>query len=190
MNSKYKLQSFNLNQDPLKTKIYTLENGLKVFLTEYKNAPRLQTSIAVRAGSQHDPSDATGLAHYLEHMLGKGPDKYGTINFTEEKPLLDKIEDLYEEYRKVRCQILAKEKIWNKIDSLSNEAAGTIANEYDKMVVELNQRNKCLHLKWKNSLYQWHTFKSNWKVAETKSEDLETQFLDYFTELETVYEEK
>ena len=84
MNSKYKLQSFNLDQDPLKTKIYTLENGLKVFLTEYKNAPRLQTSIAVRAGSKHDPSDATGLAHYLEHMLFKGTDKYGTINFTND----------------------------------------------------------------------------------------------------------
>ena len=136
MNSKYKLQSFNLKQDPLKTKIYTLENGLKVFLTEYKNAPRLQTSIAVRAGSKHDPSDATGLAHYLEHMLFKGTNKYGTINFTEEKPLLDKIEDLYEEYRKVpMSNVSEREKIWNKIDSLSNEAAKfAIANEYDKMV--------------------------------------------------------
>ena len=139
MNSKYKLQSFSLEQDPLKTKIYTLENGLKVFLTEYKNAPRLQTSIAVRAGSKHDPSDATGLAHYLEHMLFKGTDKYGTINFTEEKPLLDKIEDLYEEYRKVpMSNVSEREKIWNKIDSLSNEACLSKLNKCPRTLSCIN----------------------------------------------------
>ena len=58
--------------DPLKARIYTLENGLKVYLTYYDDAPRIQTNIAVRAGSKNDPENATGLAHYLEHMLFKG----------------------------------------------------------------------------------------------------------------------
>ena len=50
--------------DPLKARIYTLENGLKVYLTAYADAPRVQTNIAVRAGSKNDPANATGLAHY------------------------------------------------------------------------------------------------------------------------------
>src|SRR5689334_6814757 len=60
--------------DPLNARIYTLQNGMKVYLSVYKNAPRIQTYIAVRAGSKNDPSNATGLAHYLEHMVFKGTD--------------------------------------------------------------------------------------------------------------------
>ena len=194
MNSKYKLQSFNLEQDPLKTKIYTLENGLKVFLTEYKNAPRLQTSIAVRAGSKHDPSDATGLAHYLEHMLFKGTDKYGTINFTEEKPLLDKIEDLYEEYRKVpMSNVSEREKIWNKIDSLSNEAAKfAIANEYDKMVSGIGAKGTNAYTSNEKTVYI-NDIPSNQieKWLKLESERFRNPIFRLFhTELETVYEEK
>ena len=58
--------------DPLQVREYTLGNGLKVFLSVYKDAPRIQTYIAVRAGSKNDPSETTGLAHYLEHMLFGG----------------------------------------------------------------------------------------------------------------------
>ncbi len=60
--------------DPLNTRIHTLGNGLKVYLSVYKNAPRIQTYIAVKAGSKNDPKNATGLAHYLEHMVFKGTD--------------------------------------------------------------------------------------------------------------------
>ena len=62
-------------QDPLNTHIYTLDNGLKVYLSVFKEAPRVQTNIAIRAGSKHDPENATGLAHYLEHLFFKGTDK-------------------------------------------------------------------------------------------------------------------
>ena len=44
--------------DPLKARIYTLDNGLKVYLTAYADAPRVQTNIAVRAGSKNDPENA------------------------------------------------------------------------------------------------------------------------------------
>ena len=87
--------------DPLKARVYTLDNGLRVYLTSYSDAPRIQTNIAVRAGSKHDPSDATGLAHYLEHMLFKGTDVFGSLDYEKEAPLLERIEALYEEYRDV-----------------------------------------------------------------------------------------
>ena len=104
INSKQEMSKIENNYeevkgDPLKARIYTLDNGLKVYLTSYADAPRVQTNIAVRAGSKNDPEDATGLAHYLEHMLFKGTDIYGSLDFSKESPMLDKIEELYEEYR-------------------------------------------------------------------------------------------
>ena len=68
----------------LKTKLYTLENGLKVFLSRNANTPRIYTSIAVRVGSKHDPKELTGLSHSLEHMLFKGTKKRNTSKLFKE----------------------------------------------------------------------------------------------------------
>ena len=68
-------------------------------MTVYKDEPRIHTYIAVKAGSKNDPSDATGLAHYLEHMLFKGTDKFGSQDFAKERPEINKIINLYEVYR-------------------------------------------------------------------------------------------
>ncbi|MBR1927971.1 MAG: hypothetical protein IJ840_09540, partial [Bacteroidales bacterium] len=51
--AKYKYET--VKGDPLKTTIYTLDNGLKVYMTVNKETPRLQTYIAVRVGSKDDP---------------------------------------------------------------------------------------------------------------------------------------
>ena len=119
----------SVDNDPLNARIYTLDNGLKVYLSSYDDAPRVQTNIAVRAGSKNDPAHATGLAHYLEHMLFKGTDKYGTLDYSKEKPLLDKIESLYEEYRAVDMSDTdSRDKIWRQIDSVSGEAASASAS--------------------------------------------------------------
>src|SRR5437879_11860684 len=80
--AKPKLNFETATNDPYKTRIYTLSNGMKVYMSVYKDAPRIQTLIAVKSGSKNDPADATGLAHYLEHMVFKGSDKYGTKDFT------------------------------------------------------------------------------------------------------------
>jgi predicted Zn-dependent peptidase len=123
-----------VSNDPLNARIYTLKNGLKVYMTVYKDAPRIQTYIAVRAGSKNDPSTATGLAHYLEHILFKGTSKIGTSDWQKEKVELDKIEALYEEYRQTKDSV-SRAKIYHRIDSISLVAAGySIANEYDKML--------------------------------------------------------
>ena len=71
--------------DPTKTRIYTLPNGLKVYLSDYKDEPRVQTYIAVKAGGKNDPVTNTGLAHYLEHIVFKGTSEFGTIDYEKEK---------------------------------------------------------------------------------------------------------
>ena len=81
--SKYAYES--VEGDPFGLRMYTLDNGLKVYISENHAEPRVQTNIAVRTGSKQDPSDATGLAHYLEHMPFKGTSQIGSLNWEEEK---------------------------------------------------------------------------------------------------------
>ncbi len=178
--------------DPLQVKIYTLHNGLKVYMSVYKNAPRIQTYIAVKAGSKNDPKDATGLAHYLEHMVFKGTDKYGTKDFTKEEPLIKKIEDLYEVYRQTKDEAQRK-KIYHQIDSISGEAAKyAIANEYDKMTSGLGCKGTNAFTSVEQTVYVNDIPSNqleNWLTLE--AERFRKPVLRLFhTELEAVYEEK
>jgi predicted Zn-dependent peptidase len=108
--------------DLMNTRIYTLDNGLKVYLSVNKEKPRIQTYIAVRTGSRNDPAETTGLAHYLEHLMFKGTKKFGTSDPVAEAPLLDSIQNRYEQYRHITDPAQRK-AVYHKIDSLSQVAA-------------------------------------------------------------------
>ena len=123
--------------DPYKVHFYTLKNGLTLALTVNKSAPQIQTMIAVKAGSKHDPHDNTGLAHYLEHMLFKGTESFGTRSYGGEKPFLNRIEGLYKIYSESKDSA-QRAMLYRYIDSVSYEASKVaIANEYDKMMQSL-----------------------------------------------------
>ena len=87
--------------DPIHARIYTLDNGLKVYMSVNRETPKIKVTIATRAGSKLDPSETTGLAHYFEHLMFKGSESFGTKDWEKEKPLLDQIEQLFEQYRKI-----------------------------------------------------------------------------------------
>ena len=95
--------------DPLKTRIYTLKNGLKVYLSVNKDEPRAMGLIGVRAGSINDPVETTGLAHYFEHMMFKGTDKFGTTDWASEKVLLDNVSNLFEKYKGEKDPVAKKD---------------------------------------------------------------------------------
>jgi len=119
--------------DPTKARIYTLDNGLKVYLAVNKDQPRVQTYIAVRAGAKNDPRETTGLAHYFEHIMFKGTDKIGTKDWEKESVLIQQISDLFEE-RLMVTEKWQKDSIYRIIDQVSQEASKyAIANEYDKL---------------------------------------------------------
>src|SRR5574344_1630461 len=120
--------------DPLETKIYTLDNGLKIYMSVNKETPRIQTYIAVKVGSKNDPSETTGRAHYFEHLMFKGTESFGTSDYAAEKPMLDEIEQLFEVYRNTTDQA-QRDAIYHRIDSISYEASKiAIPNEYDKLM--------------------------------------------------------
>ena len=121
------------SQDPRNLHYYKLSNGLQVFIFPNPENNKIWIQITIKAGSKYDPPDATGLAHYLEHMLFKGTSRIATSNYQEEKKYLDEIEKLYEELRNATTDD-ERNKIFMKIDSLSQIAAKyAIPNEFDNM---------------------------------------------------------
>ena len=180
-----------VENDPFNTHIYTLDNGLKVYISVNKVEPRVQTMIAVRTGSRNDPADATGLAHYLEHMLFKGTSKLGTIDWEKESKLLKEIADLYEEHRGL-TDPEQRAAIYRKIDSVSNKASEyAVANEYDKMVASIGAKGTNAYTSVEQTVYI-NDIPANeiekWLAIE--SERFRELVLRLFhTELEAVYEE-
>lgn len=185
-----KYQYATVEGDPLKAKIYTLKNGLKLYMTVYKDAPRIQTFVGVKTGSKNDPADATGLAHYLEHMMFKGTSKLGSLDWEKEKVLLKQISDLYEKNRTASDE--ERLKIYAEIDKLSGEAAKYVAtNEYDKMVSSLGAKGTNAYT-WVDQTVYVNDIPANalekWMALE--SERFNELVLRLFhTELEAVYEE-
>lgn len=177
--------------DIYKVKEYTLTNGLKVFISVNKQAPRVQTMIAVKAGSKYDPAQTTGLAHYLEHMMFKGTHKYGTLDWNKESVVLNNISLLYEKHLQEKDEAKKKE-IYQQIDSLSNAASKlAVPSEYDKMVSSIGASGTNAFTSNDMTVYV-NDIPSNAidKWATLESERFSTLVLRLFhTELETVYEE-
>ncbi len=180
-----------VENDPTGLRLYTLDNGLKVYLGKNEEEPKIQTLVAVRAGSTYDPADNTGLAHYLEHMVFKGTDEIGTTDFDTEKNLIKEISDLYETHKKEQNPEKKKE-IYKTIDQKSLEASKfAIANEYDKMVRSLGAEGTNAFTSNEQTVYV-NKIPSNeldkWLMIE--SERFSKLVLRLFhTELEAVYEE-
>ena len=181
----------SVNGDPMQTRIYTLDNGLKVYLSVNKEEPRIQTYIAVRTGSKNDPAETTGLAHYLEHLMFKGTKQFGTTDPEAEAPLLDEIEQRYEEYRTITDEATRKQK-YHEIDSVSQLAAKYfIPNEYDKLMAAIGSQGSNAFTSNDVTCYVEDIPSNeieNW--AKVQADRFQNMVIRGFhTELEAVYEE-
>lgn len=123
--------------DALKVREYKLENGLTVYLNEDHTHPNVFGAVVIKGGSKRDPKDATGIAHYLEHIMFKGTDRLGTTNYEAEKVFLDSITYFYDLLPKIPTPE-EKFKIQENINRLSLKAAEfAIPNEFDKIIGEM-----------------------------------------------------
>lgn len=177
--------------DPMQARIYTLDNGLTVYLTQNNVKPEIQTYIVVRAGSQNDPLETTGLAHYLEHLMFKGTKQYGTTDYEKEVPNLRAIDSLFEVYGQTK-EPEARKAIYHQIDSFSYEDSKiAIANEFEKLLGAIGASSinaftstdqTCYHeVIPAGELPRWAMIESN------RFQNLVIR--GFHTELETVYEE-
>lgn len=178
--------------DPLKVRKYVLQNGLTVFISPNSDSPRIYSCIAIKAGSKHDPKNNTGLAHYLEHMLFKGTDRYGTRDYEKEKVYLDKINELYERYNRTKDEA-KRTKIYGMIDSVSQLASKfAIANEFDKMMQHLGAKGTNAYTSFDETVYITDIPSNQFDTwIQLEAERFRNPVLRLFhTELEAVYEEK
>ena len=173
------------------TREYILENGLKVYLTKKDNTPNIYSEIVVRVGSKNDPDETTGLAHYFEHLMFKGSDEIGTIDWNKEKPILDQIEKLYEEHKKERDTDKKKE-IYKEIDKLSYEASKySISNEYSQLVASIGGTELNAFTSYDSTIFTMNFPSKNLEKAILleRSRFDNVALREFHTELETVYEE-
>ena len=186
---KYKYET--VKGDLSKTRIYTLENGLKVYLSVNKEEPRIQTYIAVRTGSKNDPAETTGLAHYLEHLMFKGTDKFGTSDAAAEAPYLDEIEQRYEAYR-LLTDPDERRQAYHEIDSVSQLAAQyNIPNEYDKLMAAIGAEGTNAYTSEDVTCYTEDIPSNeveNWAKIQS-DRFMNMTIRGFHTELEAVYEE-
>jgi predicted Zn-dependent peptidase len=188
--SQYKYET--VKNDPTNARIYTLDNGLKVYMSVTKDQPRIDAHIAVKVGGKNDPHETTGLAHYFEHLMFKGTESFGTQNYSLEKPLLDAIEAQFEIYRKTTDEAQRK-AIYHVIDSISYEASKiSIPNEYDKLMAAIGASGTNAYTGYDMTVYTENIPSNqveNW--AKIQSDRFQNSVIRGFhTELETVYEEK
>jgi zinc protease len=177
--------------DPTATRIYTLRNGLKVYLSRNEIEPGIQTMMAFNAGAAQDPESHTGLAHYLEHLLFKGTSQIGTLDWAKEKPLLDTLAEMFERYGAI-TDAEARYKYYAEIDSVSQLAAQYgIAGEFTQLLLSIGATGINAATFMDRTAY-WSRIPAN--ELERWAEIHKMRFREfvprYFhTELETVYEE-
>ena len=188
--SQYKYET--VAGDPMETKMYTLDNGLKVEMTVNRETPRIQTDLAVKVGGKNDPSETTGLAHYFEHLMFKGTEQFGTADYAAEKPLLDQIEALFEVYRVTEDEA-ERAEIYRQIDSISYAASDIfIPNEYDKLMSVIGAEGTNAYTSTDMTVYVEDIPSNqieNWARIEA-DRFMHPVIRGFHTELETVYEEK
>lgn len=186
------LAIFAQNEKSIPVETYTLKNGLTVYLNPDHSMPMVQGMVVVKGGSKRDPKDATGIAHYFEHIMFKGTDKIGTINYAEEKPYLDSISDLYEDLGKTvdEKKRLEIQKEINRISIKASDYA--IPNEVDKILNAMGGKGMNAGTGYESIVY-YNSCPSNQveKWLEVYSERFKNPVFRLFqSELETVFEEK
>jgi predicted Zn-dependent peptidase len=176
----------------LKTKTYHLDNGLKVVMCEDHSKPEVYGAVYVHAGSKNDPAEATGMAHYFEHIMFKGTDKIGTTNWEAEKVFLDSIDLMYDKLHET-TDVAARQAIQQKINVLSQKSADyAIPNEVDVILTQMGGKNLNAGTSYDMTVY-YNMFPSNQisKWMDVYVERFRNPVFRLFqSELETVYEEK
>lgn len=190
--SAYRHEYKTVPNDPAKTLMYTLPNGLRLYMSVNKDEPRIQTYIPVRVGGKNDPAETTGLAHYFEHLMFKGTPNFGTSDYKAEKPLLDQIENLFEVYRQT-TDSAQRAAIYHQIDSVSYKASLiAIPNEYEKLMATIGANGTNAYTSQDVTCYVEDIPSNqidNWARIQA-DRFIQPVLRGFHTELETIYEEK
>lgn len=179
-------------QQHVKVDTYHLDNGLKVILCENHDQPKIYGCVFVHAGSKNEKPTATGVAHYFEHIMFKGTDRIGTINWPVESRYLDSISLAYDRLR-ATSDARERHNIQLEINRLNIEASKyAIPNEVDSILQKMGCTDLNARTTYDYTLY-YNTLPSN-QLANWMDVYVERfrnpVFRLFPSVLEAVYEEK
>ena len=177
--------------DPIGVSIYKLDNGITVAFFENHNTSTVFVAEMFKIGSVDDPADKTGMAHYLEHLLFKGSEKLGTVDYDKEKELLEQIDSLYSQREKSNDPE-ERNQLYLEIDRLSGLAAKyAVPNDYARIMGALGATDTNAFTSYYLTCYV-NSIPANELerfFAIEKDRFANPVFRGFHTELETVYEE-
>ena len=174
----------------LEVKELTLSNGMSVWLNEDHSQPKVFGAVVVNAGAKDCPN--TGIAHYFEHIMFKGTDEIGTIDYQAEKPWLDSISACYDKLSATKdpTQREAIQKDINRLSQIAGEYA--IPNEFNRLISKYGGTGLNAGTSWDFTYYHNSfipQYMEQW--CQLNSDRLINPVFRLFQgELEAVYEEK
>ena len=174
----------------LQVKELKLKNGMTVWLNEDHSQPKVFGAVVVKAGGKDCPN--TGIAHYFEHIMFKGTDRMGTIDYEKEKPWLDSISAQYDLLSQTKDEV-ERTSIQKHINELSLKAGDyMIPNEFNRLISKyggsgLNAGTGYDQTFYYNSFLPQYIQQWCWLNSERI---ISPVFRGFQSELETVYEEK
>ncbi len=179
-------------QAKLPIQTFHLDNGLKVILCEEHSQPKIYGCVVVHAGSKNENPNATGVAHYFEHIMFKGTDRIGTIDWDKEKPYLDSISQAYDRLQAAKND-QERHDIQLEINRLSIAASQyAIPNEVDAILQNMGCTGLNAGTSYDYTVY-YNTLPSNQLLnwMDVYVERFRNPVFRLFqSELETIYEEK
>lgn len=186
------VQYRTFDNDPSHMRHATLKNGMEIYLLPDANQSGVYGGVVIKAGGKYDPKDATGMGHYLEHMLFKGTESLGTRDYEAEKAHLDKIRDLYDQLGQTEDEEQRK-AIQEQINTENIAATQyAIPNEFDRLLSSIGATGLNAFTAEEMIMY-YNYFPGNQmeKWLDIYAERFKSPVFRLFqSELETVYEEK
>ena len=179
--------------DALDVSVHQLDNGLQIWLSVNTEEPRVFASVVARVGSGEDPPDATGLAHYMEHMLAnKGTSRLGTLDAGAEAPLLAEISALFDQLFDTTDPD-ARDRLLERIDACEHAAARyAVPNELKQVYAAMGGRgfNATTNKERTNYFVDLPAnMLERWMMLEADRFSTPV-FRAFFSEVQTVVEEK
>ena len=180
----------NAQDNPLEVKQFELSNGMQVWVNRDSSQPIVYGAVVVKAGGKDSPD--TGLAHYLEHLLFKGTEEIGTVDYEAEKVWLDSIAVCYDKLSTL-TEDADRKAMQAEINRLSKKAADyAIPNEFTRLIARFGGTGLNAGTSY-DYTYYYNTFSPQYieQWAELNSHRMISPVFRLFQgELETVYEEK
>ncbi|PSO53735.1 MAG: peptidase M16 [Cyanobacteria bacterium QH_10_48_56] len=178
---------------------YELDNGMNFIILEKQdresNAPTISFVTYADVGSANESAGKTGSAHYLEHLAFKGTKRIGTTDYSQEKPLLERLDELFVQMQAAKAANRQGElaPLEEKFAQLQEEASEyVVPNEYGQIVreaggVDLNAATSADY-----TVY-FYSFPANklelWESLESER-FLEPVFREFYKEKQVILEER